>query len=554
MNTLSLAVVALLFGLIFGCLAYLIGRNRVGTEHRRLEAELKVAEERDRQAGRQIEQLCAERDQAKDRADRLERLQAAQATERRALDERLGRLDAELTAIREKRASAEAEVERLRADARNKQNEKEALGRDLQACEQQVAELRAVDERLRQEVTEYKEQLAGLEAQQQALREQAAAIEAARKELDQSRQDNNRLQAESFRALAAEIVDKSQDKLVTAADGKLGATSTAVRERLEQLDQHLRQFDSQRISADAELKQQITQLADEYAKGREQTRALVEALRKPQVRGAWGEMHLQRSAELAGMREHCDFTTQVHVDGEEGRLRPDMVVHLAGGKHVVVDAKVSLAAFLSATEATDDAERERCWAEHAKQLRKHVDTLASKEYFRKVAGSPEFVVMYLPGEALLQPAVEKDPQLLEYAVGKRVFIAGPTTLIMMLRTVAFAWTQAALQDNMRQVYELGRELYERIGKLGEHLAALGASIDRSVSAYNRAIGSLESRVLVTARKFHTLEIVESALASPKPAEQAVRRLGAAELVASAEAARTVRALSESATDEDAEIA
>ncbi|GAA0360185.1 DNA recombination protein RmuC [Actinoallomurus spadix] len=554
MNTLTLMAVALLSGLTFGGLGYLIARTRLGAEHRRFEADLKVAEERYRQAGQQIEQLRAEHEEVKTRADRLEQLQTAQATERRALDERLGRLDTELAAVRERERGAHAEAERLRIGVTNKQNENEALVRDLRAREQEIAELRALDGRYRQEVAEYKKQLAGLEAQQQALREQAVALDAARKELDQSREDNNRLQAESFRALATEILEKSQDKLVTAADGKLSATSTAVRERLEQLDQYLRQFDQQRTSADTDLKHQITRLAEDYAEGRQQTRALVEALRKPQVRGAWGEMHLQRAAELAGMHEHCDFTTQVQVDGDEGRLRPDMVVHLAGGKHVVVDAKVSLAAFLAATEATDNAERERYWAEHAKQLRKHVDTLAGKEYFRKVAGSPEFVVMYLPGEALLQPAVEKDPQLLEYAVSKRVFIAGPTTLITMLRTIAFAWTQAALQDNMRQVYELGRELYERIGKLGEHLASLGASIDRSVTAYNRAVGSLESRVLVTARKFRALEIVEGALESPKPTEQAVRRLGAAELVASAEAAQTVRALPESTTDETTEIA
>jgi DNA recombination protein RmuC len=195
---------------------------------------------------------------------------------------------------------------------------------------------------------------------------------------------------------------------------------------------------------------------------------LAEALRKPQVRGAWGEMHLKRAVELAGMQEHCDFDTQVAIDGDEGRLRPDMVVHLAGGKNVVVDAKVSLAALLSAAEASDDAERERYWAEHAKQLRKHVDTLAGKEYFRKVAGSPEFVVMFLPNESLLEPALERNPELVEYAASKCVFIAGPTTLMAMLRVIAFAWTQAALQDNMRQVYELGRELYERLGHLGGH--------------------------------------------------------------------------------------
>jgi DNA recombination protein RmuC len=502
MSALSLIILVLLAGAVFGGLGYLIARSQAGTERGAREADLKVAEEQARQSGKQVEELRAERDELKEQADRLQKLQAEQSAERRGQDQQMGRLDAELT------------------------------------------NAGAVVEQHRQELTEYKNQLAELRAQQQALREQAAAVEAARKELDQSREDNNRLQAESFKALATEMLTRSEEKLVTAADGKFSATSVAVRERLEQLDQHLRQFDNQRAAADAQLKEQITRLAQENVESREQTRGLVEALRKPQVRGSWGEMHLKRTVELAGMQEHCDFDTQVATTGDDGRLRPDMVVHLTGGKHVVVDAKVSLSAFLSATEATDDTERERCWAEHAKQLRKHIDSLAGKEYFRHVAGSPEFVVMYLPGESLLQPALERDPELLEYAIGKRVLLAGPTNLIMMLRTVAFAWTQAALQDNMRQVYELGRELYERIGKLGGYLSTLGSSLDRSVGAYNKAVGSLESRVLVTARKFQTLKVVENVLEAPKPVEQAVRPLGSAELVASADAERTVRALPE----------
>ncbi|MGI8335257.1 DNA recombination protein RmuC [Actinomadura scrupuli] len=535
-------MLVLLSAVGFGGIGYLIARSRTAAERGRLEMDLKVAEERVRQAATHTQELRAERDEAKDRADRWEKTQAEQSAERRGQAERLVGLSTELTSVREKLSGAEAEVERLRAAAAGQRQENEALLRDLRERDQQNAALSTVDGQRQRELMECKQQLAGLQVERQALREQAAAVEAARKELDQSREDNNRMQTESFRALAAQMLAASEEKLVAAADGKLSATNAAMRERLEQMDLYLRQFDSQRASADAQLKQQITQLAEENAKGREQTRSLVEALRKPQVRGAWGEMHLKRSVELAGMQEHCDFATQVQVEGDDGRLRPDLVVNLAGGKRVVVDAKVSLAAFLAATEATDDAERERCWADHAKQLRKHVDALAGKEYFRKVAGSPEFVVMFLPGESLLHPALERDPQLLEYAVGKRVIVAGPTNLITMLRTVAFAWTQAALQDNMQQVYELGRELYERLGTLGGHLSTLGTNLGSSVNAYNRAIGSLESRVLVTARKFQTLKVVEDDLKPVRPAEQAVRPLGSAELLASAEAERTVRAL------------
>jgi DNA recombination protein RmuC len=512
MNAPSLVALVLLCGAVFGALGYLIARSRVETDHREWGANIKVAEERARQLGKQADELRSERDDLKERADRLERIQAEQSVERRGRDEQMGRLDAEL---RSARTAAEKQQQ------------------ELIACKSQLTEL---------------------QAQQQAVREQAAGVEAAHKELDRTREENNRLQSESFKAMATEMLATSEQKLVTAADGKLNATSAAVRERLERLDQYLRQLDSQRVSANADLKAQITRLTQDNAESREQTRALVEALRKPQVRGNWGEMHLRRAVELAGMQEHCDFDTQVQLDGDEGRLRPDMVVHLAGGKNVVVDAKVSLAAFLSATEAADDAERERCWAEHAKQLRKHVDALAGKEYFRKVAGSPEFVVMFLPGESLLQPALERSPELLEYAASKRVFIAGPTTLITMLRAIAFAWTQAALQDNLQQVYDLGRELYERLGHLGGHLNTLGTSLDRSVSAYNKAIGSLESRVLVTARKFQTLKIVEGPLASLKPAEQAVRPLGSPELMAAADEDRMVRALPTSGAEGETDIA
>ncbi|MEV5752450.1 DNA recombination protein RmuC [Actinoallomurus sp. NPDC052308] len=554
MHALHFVITALLSGLVSGVLGYVLARSRNGAEYGRLKGDLKVAEEIAHQTRGQADDLREERDQLKERADRLEKGQVQQLTELRGQAEQVTRLDAELATVREKMSAATAEVDRLHATVAAERKDKETLGRDLQISERRVAELSALGEQHRQDLAECKEQVAALQAQEQTLREQIVAVEAARKELDQSREENNRLQVEQFQALAEQMLVASQEKLLTTADGKLSATTTAVGERLDRLDERLRQFDVQRATADTQLKEQITHLVKDIAEGREQTRSLVEALRRPQVRGAWGEMHLRRSVELAGMQEHCDFDTQVTVDGDDGQLRPDMVVHLTDGKHVVVDAKVSLAAFLAATEATDDAERERCWMEHAKQLRKHVDLLAGKEYFRRIAGSPDFVVMYLPGESLLQPALERDPQLLEYAVGKRVLIAGPTNLIMMLRTVAFAWTQAALQDNLRQVYELGRELYERLATMGGHLSALGGSLDRSVSAYNKAIGSLESRVLVTARRFQALKVVEGELKSPKSVEQSVRPMGGAELLASAEAERTVRALPAAEAEADTEIA
>ncbi|MDA0639309.1 DNA recombination protein RmuC [Nonomuraea ferruginea] len=291
------------------------------------------------------------------------------------------------------------------------------------------------------------------------------------------------------------------------------------------MDRQLKEFTNTRVAAEATLNQQLISLTEEGHRTRKETRALVEALKKPQVRGQWGEMHLKRAVELAGLVEHCDFDTQVHFAGDESAVRPDLVVRLAGHKHVVVDAKVPMAAFMAAVEAVEDAEVDKHWADHARHLRKHVDALGGKEYFRQVAASPEFVVLFVPSDAFLQPALEKDPSLQEYAISKNVLIATPTSLIGLLRTVAFAWTQAALQDNLKQVYELGRELYDRLSVMGGHLNALGKSLDRSVKSYNDTIGSMEGRVMVTARKFRTLKVVESKLLELKGASRPRGRSG-----------------------------
>jgi DNA recombination protein RmuC len=277
MSTLFVTVLVLLSGVLFGGLGYLIARSRAAAERGRLESDLKVAEERARQSGKQADELRAERAEGKARAERLDRTQGEQSAELRGQGARLASLGTELTAVREKLSDAETEVERLRADIANRRKEKEDLDRDLRDRDRKITELRTLDERHRQESAEYKQRLAGLQAQQQSLDVQAAALKAVREELDQSREDNNRLQTERFQALAADMLAKSQEKLVTSADAKLGATSAAMHERLEQLDHYLRQFDTQRASADAQLKQQITQLAEENARGREQTRSLVEA-------------------------------------------------------------------------------------------------------------------------------------------------------------------------------------------------------------------------------------------------------------------------------------
>ena len=302
-----------------------------------------------------------------------------------------------------------------------------------------------------------------------------------------------------------------------------------VRDTLARVEQQLRESDVARARSHAELAQQVEFTRRGAEQLREQTQALVTALRRPEARGRWGELQLRRVVELAGMSAHVDFDEQVIV---EGGLRPDMVVRLAGGRNVVVDSKVSLAAYLEAASAAGDTVREDRLAAHARHLKAHVDQLASKAYWSALPESPEFVVMFVPGEAFLAPALDYDPGLLEHALARRVHIATPTTLVSMLRTVQYAWQQQALSDNARAVFDLGRELYERLSGLGRHLERVGKSLTTAVGSYNQAVGTLETRVLVSARKLSALGVVDAQLTAPPPVTETTRPLSAPEFVTS----------------------
>lgn len=308
------------------------------------------------------------------------------------------------------------------------------------------------------------------------------------------------------------------------------ADQAVVRESLDRLHDQMRDLEQHRVSWQSQLKQQVDEVRHSTESLRRETSSLSTALRRPQVRGRWGELHLRRAVEIAGMVARCDFDEQVTVRNDDGLLRPDLVVNLAGGKHVVVDAKVPLDAFLDATSADDDEERDAHLTRHARQLRQHVDVLASKSYWRNLPATPEFVVLFVPGDSFLSAALEAEPSLLEYAATQKVVLATPTTLIALLRTVAYAWTQQALADKAREIHELGRELHDRLGTMGGHLDRLGRSLTAAVGAYNKAIGSLETRVLVSARKFNELEVGDADLTAPEVVSEAVRPLTAAELL------------------------
>jgi DNA anti-recombination protein RmuC len=324
----------------------------------------------------------------------------------------------------------------------------------------------------------------------------------------------------------------------------VAVTVAPLRETLGKVETHLRVLENERVSAYSALTEQVRALSATGEGLRDQTRSLVTALRAPQARGRWGEMQLRRVVELAGMVDHCDFTEQESVTVDGSIQRPDLVVRLAGGKQVVVDAKVSLAAYLDAAESRDPQVVEVRMQAHARHLRDHVKGLAAKEYWRAFEPTPEFVVLFVPGDAFLAPALERDPRLLDDAMAARVFITTPTTLIAMLRTIAYSWQQEALTEHARSVFEIGRELYRRLGTMGEHVDKLGRTLTRSVEDYNKVVGSLERTVLVQARKMAELQVTDSDLAVPQPVIATTRPLSAPELLAPDDAAdgRQLRSL------------
>ena len=302
-----------------------------------------------------------------------------------------------------------------------------------------------------------------------------------------------------------------------------------LRHQLLRVEQQLQSLEVERARASAELREQVSHVAIGSEGLRRETRALVDALRKPQARGRWGELQLRKVVEHAGMLDRCDFTEQASFATDDGTLRPDLVVNLAGGGCVVVDAKVTLAAYLEAVESEDERVRMERMLAHAKHLRQHVDRLADKAYWSALPTSPEFVVLFLPGEAFLAPALEADPALLEHAMSRRVHIATPTTLLSLLRAVAYAWQQHQLADNAHEVFTAGKELYSRLSTFGAHIDKLGRSLSTTVADFNKTVGSLERTVLPSARRMTELGL-DGELPDPRPVEDLPRPISAPHLV------------------------
>jgi DNA recombination protein RmuC len=298
---------------------------------------------------------------------------------------------------------------------------------------------------------------------------------------------------------------------------------------LRRVEEEIAGIERARQQAYAGLSVQVRSLTETQERLRTETAHLASALRSPQVRGRWGEVQLRRVVELAGMAPHCDFVEQATIERAGTVRRPDLIVQLAGGRRLAVDAKVPLAAYLEAHEATDDDRRSLLLRDHARQLRSHVNALAEKAYWEQFPDAPDFVVLFIPGDPFLAAAFEHQPDLFEYAQARRILLATPTTLIALLQSVAVGWRQEAMADNARAVCEAGRELYKRLTTMGEHVSGLGRALDRAVEAYNRHVGSLESRVLPSARRLAALDVAADEMPPLEPVDRAARPPQGAEL-------------------------
>lgn len=347
--------------------------------------------------------------------------------------------------------------------------------------------------------------------------------------------------AESFKALSFEVMEKSSrsfldlaqatlEKYQEGAKAGLEARHKAIEETLKGLDGHQRALEAKREGAYSALSKQIEGMIAAEKELQKETAHLVQALRSPQMRGSWGEVHLRRVVELAGLVNQCDFFEQKSFEADGKTWRPDLIVRLPGMRHIAVDAKTPLSAYLDAAQTADEAVRKQKLLDHATSIRKHIKDLSAKEYWKQLPSAPEYVILFLPAEAFFSSALQSDPALIEIGAGSNIVIATPTTLIAILRAVAFSWKQEKLSQSAQEIARLGQELYDRVGTVSEYWGKVGKSLNAAVESYNQGVASLESRFLVSARKLKEAGAITKEIAEPAPIETLARPFQSSESV------------------------